>query len=133
MNACDEDPSLRKSDFVKLQAVMDVIRDAHAGRCRVIQRFTGQLQYPTLTGNFFDELLKALEWVDEVKRSSCRKGVIQALTLGREYYPGIDLEKLAQGFPELKADGSRYQKADYAQVARIVCQYATKIANDMNL
>ena len=61
MNAGEGDPSLEKSDTVKLQAIMDVIQDTHAGSYRVIQCLTGQVQYPAFTGRFFDELSKAPE------------------------------------------------------------------------
>ena len=71
--------------------------------------------------------------MDLVKTSACRRGVIRDFALCKSYYPGLDLDKLVQGFPELKADGSRYRKTDYAQVAKTVRHYATKIADEINL
>ena len=44
----------------------------------------------------------------------------------------MDLDKLVQGFPELKADGSKYQKSDYTQVVKIFRHYATKIADEVS-
>src|SRR4051812_12982044 len=98
----ESDPSLEEPDTTKLQAVMDVIRDVHASSCRVIERLTGRVPYPTFKEDFFDEVSRALEWVDLVKSSSCHKGVIRSLALCKPYYPYLDLDRLVQGFSELK-------------------------------
>src|ERR1043165_4552705 len=38
---------------------------------------------------------RAPEWVEEVKRLACQKGVIQALTLCKVYHPSMDSGRLA--------------------------------------
>src|SRR4051812_24809071 len=43
----EDNPSLEESDMTKLEAVMDVIRDTHAGSCWIIERLMGQLSYPS--------------------------------------------------------------------------------------
>ena len=64
-----------------LSAIKDLIASIHLSSCHVIDSLTGRSQYPAFTSNFLQELSRAPEWVEEVKRSACRKGVIQALTL----------------------------------------------------
>ena len=72
----DGDPSLEESDMTRLQAMMDVIRDVHASNCWVMERLTGRVPYPAINEDFFNELSRDPEWVDLVKSSACRKGVI---------------------------------------------------------
>ena len=129
----EDNPTLESSDVTILEAVMDVIRDMYAGSCQVIQRLTGCSEYPSFQEDFLSELSKAPEWVDLVKSSSCRKGATRALALCKSYYPYVDLDQLVRGFPELKADGSAFQKADYEQSVKNVRHYATKIADDVSL
>ena len=116
-----------------MSAIKDLIANMHLGGCRVIKYLTGRSQHPALTNNFLQELSRAPEWVEEVKRSACRKGVIQALTLCKVYHPNVDPSRLTLGFPELKVDGSKYQPSDYYRVAKDVRHHATKIADELKL
>lgn len=93
----------------------------------------GRSRYPAVTDDFLEELSKAPEWIEESKKSSCRKGAIQALTLCKTYYPSIESDRLALGFLELKADGPKYKMKEYIQVAKEARRYATKIADEMKL
>ena len=133
LNAGEDDPALKETSMVKLQAIMDLIRMMHLGCCRVIRAASGSSKILTLMDCFLDELSKIPDWIAEFKRLSCRKGAIQALTLCKTYYPSIEPDRLAEGFPELKADGTKYHKDEYVQAAREVRLHATKIADEMKL
>src|SRR4051812_25605666 len=105
---------------------MDVIHDTHARSCRVTERLTCRVSYPSFKEDFFEELSKSPEW-------ACCKRLMRALALCKSYYPYVDLDKLVEGFPELKAGGSQFEKADYTQVFKSVRHYGTKIADEVNL
>ena len=74
---------MKGTGSARLQAIMDLIRKMHSGGSRVIQALTGRTQYLAVTDDFLDELSRAPEWVEEVKKSSCHKGAIHALTYVR--------------------------------------------------
>ena len=103
-----------------LSAISDLIASMHLGGCRVIKALSGRLSDPALDSNFLQELSRAPEWVEEVKKSACRKGVIQSLTLCKVYHPSVDPGRLALGFPQFKADGSKYEPTNYSRVAKDV-------------
>jgi len=71
LNAGRDDPILKDTNMVKLQAIMDLIRMMHLGCCRVIRAATGSTTIPTLMAGFLDELSKIPDWITEFKRSSC--------------------------------------------------------------
>lgn len=54
------------------------------------------------------------------ERLVCRKGMMLVFTPCKVYYPTVDPSRLTLGFPELKADGSKYQPNDYYRVAKDV-------------
>ena len=74
-----------------------------------------------------------LEWVMLGKRSACCMGVMCGLELARAYHPGLKSEYLAAGFPELKADGSKFSKDDYSKLHKEMHSSATMIADGMEL
>lgn len=116
-----------------MSAIRDLIAIMLLGACRVIESLTGCSQYPALNSNFLWELSRAPEWVEEVKRLACRKVVIQALTLCKVYHPNMDSSRLALGFPQLKADGLKYEPVDYYRVAKDVRQHATVTSHGLKL
>lgn len=126
-------PVLQEPSSKKLQALMDMIRSLHLGSCRAIRAATGQSKLPDDMAGFLEELSKVPSWIEEYKRSSCRKGAMQALTICKSYYPGMEPERLAEGFPELKADGTKFAKDDYVQAIKEIRLYATVIADEVKL
>ena len=73
------------------------------------------------------------EWVKLGKRSACCMGVMRGLELAKAYHPGLKPERLAAGFPELKADGSKFSKDDYNRVRKETHSSATMITDGMYL
>jgi len=51
----------------------------------------------------------------------------------QSYHPGLRLDCLAAGFPDLKADESKFSREDYAKVHKETRPFATKIADEMEL
>ena len=72
-------------------------------------------------------------WVKLEKRSACRLGVMRGLELSKSYHPDMNPELLVDGFPELKADGSKFSKADYINIVKETRIFATKIADGIDL
>ena len=73
------------------------------------------------------------EWVRLGKQSACRLGVMCGMELARASHPGLRLELLAGGFPELKADGSPFSKENYMKLHKETRLVATQIADGIEL
>ena len=67
------------------------------------------------------------------KRSTCCMGVMCGLELSKSYHPEMKPELLEDGFPELKADRSKFSEADYINIVKETCIFATKIVDEVDL
>lgn len=73
------------------------------------------------------------EWIRELKLSACRKGAMSALALAKAYHPELDPALLADGFPELNVDDTKFTKEDFLRYVKVTRPAATKIVDDLDL
>src|SRR4051812_10056089 len=118
---------------MKLTFTFNLVKQLFEGACKVIS--VTQPKPPSM--NMITDLMGPLsvvsEWVKLGKRSACCMGVMRGLELAKAYHPGLKPEVLATGFPEFKADNSKFTKDDHTKVRRETRSAATKIADGMDL
>ena len=124
---------LGESPAMKLACTFALVKQLFEGACKAIcvtqPKPPGMKRITDMMGPFS----VVPEWVRLGKRSACCMGVMRGLELAKAYHPGLRLDCLAAGFPDLKADESKFSREDYAKVHKETRPFATKIADEMEL
>ena len=118
---------------MKLTCTFSLVKQMFEGACKAV--YATQPKPPSMKRitDMMGPLSVIPEWVKLGKRSACCMGVMRGLELVKAYHPGLKLDRLAAGFPELKADGSNFSKEDFIKVHKETRPFSTKIADDMEL
>ena len=117
----------------KLRALYMLIKQLFIGGAAAVNAVRGWEKPPQQLATLLSELSTVPEWIEHLKRSSCRKGVMRAMTLAKAYHPEMDPALFASGYPEFKSDGSRFSSKDFRTVFKQTRQYASAIARDIDL
>src|SRR4051812_12206021 len=124
---------LGETPAMKLTCTFALVKQLCEGACKAI--YATQPKPPSMKRitDIMGPLSVVPEWVKLLKRSACCMGVLCGLELAKAYHPGLKLDRLASGFPELKADESNFSKEDFIMVHKETHPFSTKIADDIEL
>ena len=72
-------------------------------------------------------------WLDKLKRSAARSGVLTALIRAKAWIPDLDSSDICSGYPGIKEDGSEFNHDDLRRLTREMCPLASKLAEETDL
>lgn len=102
----------------KLKALYTLIKRLYTGSSAAVNIVRGWENPPQSLAALLNELSTAPEWIEHLKLPACRKGVMRAMTLAKAYHPELDPALLAGGYPEFKANNSRFSSKDFHAIFR---------------
>src|ERR1041385_5089284 len=122
-----------QSPAMKLTCTFTLVKQLFEGACKATSATQPKPPSMKRVTDMMGPLSVVSEWVKLGKRSACCMGVMRGLELAKAYHPGLKPELLAAGFPEVKADNSKFTKDDHTKVRKETLSAATKIADGMDL
>lgn len=117
----------------KLKALYTLIKQLFIGGAAAVNAVRGWEKLPQQLAALLGELSTIPEWIEHLKLSACRKGVMCAMTLSKVYHPEMDPALLAGGYPQFKTDNTCFTSKDFQTVFKQTRQYASAIARGIDL
>ncbi|KAE8769441.1 hypothetical protein D1007_58962 [Hordeum vulgare] len=106
--------NLQEDCVLKLKSLYTPIEQLYARGLFTIKAMWGDRESVKFISDMLKRLLTIPKHIEEMKKSTARKGLITALRRSLAYAPELKLEEIAGGFPEYKDDGSEFAQEDYA-------------------
>src|SRR4051812_21126406 len=107
---------LNESPAMKLTCTFTLVKQLFEGACKAIGATRPKPRTMKRVTDVMGPSSVVFEWVKLGKRSACCTGVMRGLELAKAYRPGLKPEQLAAGFPEFKANGSKFSKDDHNKI-----------------
>ena len=124
---------LSDNSLLKLKALYSLTEQLYAGSLVTIKVVMPEKGVPKFMKGVLEVLSTIPRQIEELKRSSARKGAMATLSRSLAYAPELNPAEMMDGFPQLKDDGLQFTQDDYARCIKASRILASRLAAEADM